>query len=57
MVKVAQIKGHFKSDAGNNGTDNTGTNRKVSKNGTFSILGFGWGPGIQDGGPGLWMRV
>jgi len=32
----------------NNGASNTGTNGKVGKNDTFSILGFG--VGVSDGG-------
>jgi len=38
--------GTGKNGTGNKGTGNNGTNGKVSKNGTFLILGFGVGLGV-----------
>jgi len=39
--------------SGKNGAGNNGTNGKVGKNGTFSMLGLG----VWDGGLGLEMGV
>jgi len=43
--------------SGKNGTGNNGTNGKVGKNSTFSILGFGLRLGVWNGGLGVEMEV
>jgi len=58
-VKLNCLVVHFYSVSGENGRGNNGTNGKVSKNSTFSILGFGGlslGLGFKDLGFGFRMR-